>query len=141
LPPEIFTTEFRDNFELKYEDIRYDDLSSSRQGLMSNVIDTYAGRMRQDQASLRLDEVKEHLGETYFAWMGATTETDVYYYRTHNPVILIEFDYQRGVALDTDKTTKDHIHAVVRTPNGNDYSKDLLRQHCENANAAHGHKS
>ncbi len=24
---------------------------------------------------------------------------------------------------------KEHIHAVVRTPNGNDYGKDLLRQH------------
>jgi hypothetical protein len=24
---------------------------------------------------------------------------------------------------------RQHIHAVVRTPNGNDYGKDLLRQH------------
>jgi len=24
-----------------------------------------------------------------------------------------------------------HIHVVVRTPNGNDYGKDLLRQHYE----------
>ena len=24
-----------------------------------------------------------------------------------------------------------HIHTVVRTPNGNDYGKDLLRQHHE----------
>jgi hypothetical protein len=22
-----------------------------------------------------------------------------------------------------------HVHSVVRTPNGNDYGKDLLRQH------------
>jgi hypothetical protein len=22
-----------------------------------------------------------------------------------------------------------HIHTIVRTPNGNDYGKDLLRQH------------
>jgi hypothetical protein len=26
---------------------------------------------------------------------------------------------------------KFHIHIVVRTPNGNDYGKDLLRQHLE----------
>lgn len=140
LPPEVFTTAFRDNFELKYEGIRYDDLSSSQQGMMLSVIDIYIGRMRQDQASLKMDEVKEHLGETYFAWMGAATEQDVYYYRIHSPVILIEFDYQRGVALDTDKPTKDHIHTVVRTPNGNDYGKDLLRQHRENADASHGHR-
>jgi len=59
----------------------------------------------------------------------------------HSPIILIEFDYQRGVALDTDKPTKDHIHTVVRTLNGNDYSKGLLRQHREDADASHGHKS
>jgi hypothetical protein len=29
------------------------------------------------------------------------------------------------------KPTRDHIHVVIRTPNGNDYGKDLLRQHLE----------
>jgi len=24
---------------------------------------------------------------------------------------------------------RQHVHVVVRTPNGNDYGKDLLRQH------------
>ena len=42
----------------------------------------------------------------------------------------IEFDQQPPVALDLPKVpTRDHIHTVVRTPNGNDYGKDLLRQH------------
>jgi len=27
------------------------------------------------------------------------------------------------------KPTRDHIHTVIRTPNGNDYGKDLLGQH------------
>ena len=53
----------------------------------------------------------------------------VFYYRVHSPVILIEFDHQRGIAFDNDAPTRDHIHTVVRTPNGNDYGKDLLRQH------------
>jgi hypothetical protein len=34
-----------------------------------------------------------------------------------------------GWQLDGPKsTTRDHVHTVVRTPNGNDYGKDLLRQ-------------
>jgi hypothetical protein len=138
---EVFTTAFRDNFELKYEGIPYSDLSSSQQGLMVSVIDTYVGRIRSDHAALRMDEVKRHLGETYFAWMGASDDDSVFYYRIHSPVILIEFDHQRGVALEADKPTRDHIHTVVRTPNGNDYGKDLLRQHRENADASHGHRS
>jgi hypothetical protein len=57
----------------------------------------------------------------------------VFYYRIHSPVILIEFDHQQPVALRHLMTpgvpNTAHIHTVVRTPNGNDYGKDLLRQH------------
>jgi hypothetical protein len=48
-----------------------------------------------------------------------------------SPVVLIEFDHQRGIALDNDEPSRHHIHTVVRTPNGNDYGRDLLRQHHE----------
>ncbi|MBX2860746.1 MAG: ATP-binding cassette domain-containing protein [Vampirovibrio sp.] len=33
--------------------------------------------------------------------------------------------------LEGDLPSKKHVHTVVRTPNGNDYGKDLLRQHLE----------
>ena len=44
-------------------------------------------------------------------------------------IVLIEFDHQRGVCFDADQPTRVHIHTVVRTPNGNDYGRDYLRQH------------
>jgi hypothetical protein len=49
-------------------------------------------------------------------------------------VVLIEFDHQRPanlkhLAKDPQAPNRQHIHVVVRTPNGNDYGKDLLRQH------------
>ncbi len=49
-------------------------------------------------------------------------------------MILIEFDHQtpanlRHLAKDPSAPNPQHIHVVVRTPNGNDYGKDLLRQH------------
>ena len=48
-------------------------------------------------------------------------------------MILIEFDHQRPVAIRLPDGSRgpdaEHIHAVMRTPNGNDYGKDLLRQH------------
>jgi hypothetical protein len=74
-------------------------------------------------------EVRAYLDRTYFAWIGACDEDAVFYYRIHSPVILIEFDHQRGLAMDNDEPSRNHIHTVVRTPNGNDYGKDLLRQH------------
>jgi hypothetical protein len=44
-------------------------------------------------------------------------------------VILIEFDHMPGIVYNNDRPSRDHIHTVVRTPNGNDYGKDLLHQH------------
>jgi hypothetical protein len=81
-----------------------------------------------------MDEVKRHIDRTSFAWIGGSTSQSVYYYRIQSPVILIEFDHQRPANLsrfakNPELPTRQHIHCVVRTPNGNDYGKDLLRQH------------
>jgi hypothetical protein len=46
-------------------------------------------------------------------------------------VLLVEFEHQAGVMFDNDVPSRRHIHTVVRTPNGNDYGVDLLRQHHE----------
>ena len=92
----------------------------------------YVGTMNDGHAAVKMDEVKRHLDRTFLAWIGGTSEDSVFYYRIHSPVILIEFDHERRVApFRSNKPTKDHIHAVMRTPNGNDYGKDLLRQHIE----------
>jgi hypothetical protein len=137
LPRELFTTAYRDNYEMRYEGIGYTELSGPQQHLLGSLIDTYVGRMQSGHARVKMDEVKRHLSETYFSWMGGCDEDSVFYYRVHSPVILIEFDHQRGVALDNDEPSRDHIHTVVRTPNGNDYGKDLLRQHYEQCDHAH----
>ena len=138
VPPGVFTGAFRDNFEMRYEGIRFDDLSSHQQAIMFDLIGTYVNRMRSDHAALRMDEVRQHLNETHFAWMGSADEDSVFYYRVHSPVILIEFDHQNGIFLDNDYPTRNHIHTVMRTPNGNDYGKDLLRQHRERHDHSHG---
>ena len=38
---------------------------------------------------------------------------------------------QKPIFLEGSKPSKKHVHTIVRTPNGNDYEKDLLRQHME----------
>ena len=69
------------------------------------------------------------MNETHFAWIGHFDDASPFYYRVQSPVILVEFDHQSGIVFDNDTPSRDHIHTVVRTPNGNDYGKDLLRQH------------
>jgi hypothetical protein len=122
---------FRDNLRLPYEGLCCDDLSPAQQNLLLRLVGTYTGRMRAGHAEVKLAEVKQHLADTSFAWMGGTDEDSVFYYRIHSPVLLIEFDHESGVAFDNPEPTRTHIHTIVRTPNGNDYGKDLLRQHRE----------
>jgi hypothetical protein len=131
LPAEAFTAAFRDNFEMRYEGLRVGDLSSPQQRLLLDVVETYVGRIHPGHAAVRMEEIVRHLAETHFAWMGGFEEQSVFYYRVHSPVVLIEFDHQRGIALDNDEPSRHHVHTVVRTPNGNDYGRDLLRQHHE----------
>jgi hypothetical protein len=127
---EVFTSAFRDNIELKYAGIRYDELSNPQHDLLLGLVDLHVGRMRSDHARLKMTEVQRHLRDTYFCWMGGIEDDSVFYYRIQSPVIIVEFDHQRGIAFrQYEKPYKDHIHIVVRTPNGNDYGKDLLRQH------------
>jgi Protein of unknown function (DUF3500) len=132
LPREPFTTAFRDNLELRYDGVPYDALSNPQRDLLIRLIEIHVGRIRRGHAELKMEEVAAHLRDTYFAWMGGVEEDSVFYYRVQSPVIIIEFDHQRGQAFpEYEKPYKDHIHVVVRTPNGNDYGKDLLRQHYE----------
>jgi hypothetical protein len=129
LPGEVFTAAFRDNVEMKFQGIATGDLTTVQQHMLLEVIETYIGRIRPGHSEVRRTEVKRHLGQTFFGWMGGVDEDSVFYYRIHSPVVLIEFDHQRGIAFDNDAPSRHHIHTVVRTPNGNDYGRDLLRQH------------
>ena len=122
---------FRDNAVIPYVGIKATDLGEDQVDHLTALIQEYVGNLRAEHASLKMKEVFLHIDETYFAWIGALDGSGPFYYRIHSPVILIEFDHQRPVALKGSKPTRRHVHAIVRTPNGNDYGKDLLRQHLE----------
>ena len=124
----MFTAAFRDDLELRYEGVRTGELSTAQQDLLRSLLHTYVGRIRAGHAEVKMAEVARHLADTHFAWMGGFADDSVFYYRVPSPVILIEFDHQLGIALDNDEPSRQHIPTVVRTPNGNDYGRDLLRQ-------------
>jgi len=128
------TEAFKDNVVLDYAGARAADFSQPERKQLLDLVDLYVGNMDDGHARVKMDEVKRHIDRTWFAWIGGSDSAGVYYYRIHSPVILIEFDHQRPANLarfaqDPNVPTRQHIHCVVRTPNGNDYGKDLLRQH------------
>ena len=134
---------YRDNLQLPYAGIKASEFSAKQKALLTEIVSEYVHNMSDGHAKVRMAEVQARLDDTYFGWIGENTPDAVFYYRIHSPVILIEFDHQTPVAIQGPRVPgRAHIHSVVRTPNGNDYGKDLLRQHYEKHahDVAHGHK-
>ena len=131
----ILTQAFSDNVVLDYAGIRASSFSAAQKKALVDLMALYIGNLREGHARVHLSDVEKHLDATYFAWIGGTEDDSVYYYRIHSPVVLIEFDHETPVGLrhlyPPGVPYREHIHSVVRTPNGNDYGKDLLRQHYE----------
>jgi hypothetical protein len=126
------TEAFRDNVVLDYTGTKASSFTKVQKNHLLSLIKLYVDNMDDGHAKVKMDEVERYMDETWFAWIGGYEENSVYYYRIHSPVILIEFDHQRPVGtrkLYGSEVHRQHVHAVVRTPNGNDYGKDLLRHH------------
>jgi hypothetical protein len=138
LPGELLTAAFSDNRRIEPAGIRYDDLPAEGRERLEALLATYTGRIRPGHAEIRYAEAKRHLDDTHFAWIGPCDDSSPFYYRLLSPAILVEFDHMPGIVYDNDTPSRDHIHTVVRTPNGNDYGKDLLRQHYREHDHSHG---
>jgi hypothetical protein len=130
------TEAWKDNAVVPQVGINAADLVPPQRRELLNLIALYVGNMDDGHAKVKMADVEKHIAATTFAWIGKTDPDAVFYYRIQSPVILIEFDHQtpanlRQLAPNPNLPNHEHIHVVVRTPNGNDYGKDLLRQHYE----------
>jgi hypothetical protein len=129
------TQAFSDNVILDYAGLSAADMTTEQKARLLRLVGLYVDNMKGEQAVISMADVAAHLDDTWFAWVGDFQEDSVYYYRIQSPVILIEFDHETPVGLrhiyEPGVPYREHIHAVVRTPNGNDYGRDLLRQHYE----------
>lgn len=95
------------------------ELDLDQQGLLLDLVDAYVGGMPDAQGEERLGELAATLDETWFAWMGPTDGSGLWYYRIAGPTVWIELDVIGS---------PDHIHAIWRDPL-DDYGEDLLAEH------------
>ena len=128
------TEAFKDNVVLDYSGLRANGLVDAARQRLRDLVHLYVSNMDDGHTRVKMDEVDRHLDNTWFSWIGGAQPDSAFYYRVQSPVILIEFDHQRPAnlakfAAHPNLPSQQHIHCVVRTPNGNDYGKDLLRQH------------
>ncbi|HZJ20842.1 MAG TPA: DUF3500 domain-containing protein [Pricia sp.] len=130
---------FSDNKTIDRQGLQVSKMTEAQKEQLLDLAHQYISNMEEGHAKIKMEDIKKHLDNTWFAWIGKTDEDAVFYYRIHSPVVLIEFDHQGPVGIRGQgrEPTRNHIHTMVRTPNGNDYGKDLLKQHLE---AHHSHE-
>lgn len=119
----------QDNRIVPYEGLCATGLSPGQREALLALAGVFTDRLPDGPARHRRAAIEAHLDETYVAWIGGTGDEDAFYVRIHSPVVLAEYDNHPGVFLDFDEPEPFHVHTVIRTPNGNDYGKDLLRSH------------
>lgn len=129
LPFDGYASGFKDNIIVPYDGLRYADMNVVQRNEFVDLIGLYTERLPPAHARIRLDEVRRALDRSIFAWIGEFDAVSPFYYRIYSPVIFVEFYHQPGVALPNTGYNRRHAHALVRTPNGNDYGRELLRQY------------
>ncbi|MFJ9025345.1 DUF3500 domain-containing protein [Streptomyces sp. NPDC102259] len=134
----------QDNLELAHQGLVASGFTAAQRSALLDLVRVYVGNMDDGHAEVKMKEVEEHLDDTYFYWIGETKDSSAFYYRVHSPVVLIEYDAQSPLAYGTKDSnggggmggpngtpTQQHIHTIIRTPNGGDYGVDLLELHLE----------
>jgi hypothetical protein len=108
----------QDGKKIEPQGIKGSALTADQQAMLLDVIGAWVNIVQPDTAKTRMAQIKEKIGETYFAWKGPTTQGSAVYFRVQGPAVVIEYAPQGGT---------DHIHTVIRNPN-DDYGAGLLKR-------------
>ena len=120
---------YQDNRVIPYEGVPARELTARQQHELLAVVETFLEHLPDGPRKARMRQIESVLEDTWWSWIGPYDGVSPFYYRVQSPVIMVEFDNHTGVWLTNTEPARFHVHTAVRTPNGNDYGKDLLRQH------------
>jgi Protein of unknown function (DUF3500) len=112
----------RDGETIQPEGIKGSALNEQQQQMMSDLVSEWTGMLNEQNAELKIAEVRKHVAETWFAWSGPTEKGKAAYFRIQGPTVFIEYAPQR---LGGDLTK--HIHTIYRDPT-NDYGAKWIKK-------------
>ncbi|MFF5140628.1 DUF3500 domain-containing protein [Streptomyces sp. NPDC013157] len=118
---------FQDNRVIPVEGLRVADMPEQAREILLEIAESFVSLLPDGPRAARMREIRDHLDETWFSWIGGHEAGDVFYYRLQSPVLIAELDHHCGVFLDYDTPKPFHIHTVLRTPHGNDYGRAYVR--------------
>lgn len=107
-----------DGKKIEPQGIKGSALTADQQTMLLDVIAAWMNIVEPDAAKARMVEIKDKIGETYFAWSGPTAKGSAAYFRVQGPTVVIEYAPQGST---------DHIHTVIRNSE-DDYGAGLLKR-------------
>ncbi len=99
----------RDGQMIQPEGIKGSDLTEKQREMLLDLASEWTGIMHETVATPKMEEMKENIDETWFAWSGPTEKGSAAYFRIQGPTVFIEFAPQR---MGGDATN--HIHTIYR---------------------------
>ena len=96
--------------------LKASDMSDAQKEKLRDLIKSYVYNLETEFADIWMKDIEADIEDTYFVWIGGTTEEDSIYYRVFNPAIWIEFNDEAR-----NDGRPNHVHTVTRSPNGKDY--------------------
>src|SRR5260370_13726007 len=81
------TEAFKDNVVLDYAGARASDFSAEQRRQLTDLIAQYVDNMDDGHARVKMDEVRKHLDNTWFAWIGGTGARGAFFYCLPHPPI------------------------------------------------------
>jgi hypothetical protein len=104
------------------EGVRASTFTAAQRTMLIDLTREWVEIIGDAAAAARVKEIEAGLGETYFAWAGATTNGKGAYFRIHGPTVFIEYAPQGSSDANVD-----HIHTIYRDPT-NDYAARAARR-------------
>jgi len=104
------------------EGVRVSSFTPPQRTMLLNLVREWVAILGDEAAAAKMKEIQAGLGDTYFAWAGATTNGKPAYFRIQGPAVLIEYAPQ-----GSGNTSTDHIHTIYRDPT-NDYAAKAIRR-------------
>jgi len=101
----------RDGQTIQPEGIKGSALTDKQREMLLDLAGEWVGIMHLAGAKTKMQELKQHAAETWFAWSGPTEKGGAAYFRIQGPTVIIEYAPQR---LGGDATK--HIHTIYRDP-------------------------
>jgi hypothetical protein len=114
----------QDGKTIQPEGLKASGMNEKQRTMLIDVMSEWAGIVNENEAAIRMAELKSEINDTWFAWSGPVTAAPgsniAAYYRIQGPHVVIEYAPQE---MGGDPSL--HVHTMYRDPT-NDYGRKLI---------------